>query len=225
VKQNSTNKLRPVFDASAREQGRPSLNQCLKKGTNLIEIIPALLLRFRFHQVEVIADIKRSFLKVSLGKEHRDFLRFLWVSAKGDLRIFRHARVAFGVTSSPFLLGAVIEFHLKKCIVESEQCGGHDRDIIEKLRKSFYVGNCVTSFADHHALRLFMEKATEVFAGAKFELRGWEYSDPDLSGPANIAVLGLSWDKKEDTLAVVNVSGVKDGVITRRTILSVAQCV
>jgi hypothetical protein len=26
--------------------------------------------------------------------------------------------------------------------------------------------------------------------------------------------LGLSWDKKEDTLAVVNVSVVKDGVIT-----------
>jgi hypothetical protein len=68
-----------------------------------------------------------------------------------------------------------------------------------------------------------MEKATEVFAGAKFELRGWEYSDPDLEGPANTAVLRLSWDKKEDTLAVVNVSEVKDGVITRRTILSVAQ--
>jgi hypothetical protein len=68
-----------------------------------------------------------------------------------------------------------------------------------------------------------MEKATEVFAGAKFELRGWEYSDTDLEGPANTAVLGLSWDKKEDTLAVVNVNGVKDGVITRRTILSAAQ--
>ena len=68
-----------------------------------------------------------------------------------------------------------------------------------------------------------MKKATEVFADAKFELRGWEYSDPDLEGPANTAVLGLSWDKKEDTLAVVNMSVVKDGVITRRTILSVAQ--
>ena len=62
-----------------------------------------------------------------------------------------------------------------------------------------------------------MKKATEVFAGAKFELRGWEYSDPDLEGPANTAVLGLSWDKKEDTLAVVNMSVVKDGVITIRT--------
>jgi len=223
VKENSTTKLRPVFDASARGQGRPSLNQCLEKGTNLIEIIPALLLRFRFHHVGVIADIKRAFLQVSLGKEDRDFLRFLWVNAVGDLRILRHARVAFGVTSSPFLLGAVIDFHLKRCIVESEQNEWLDRDIIEKLRKSFYIDNCVTSLPDHNALRLFMKKATEVFADAKFELRGWEYSDPDLEGPANTAVLGLSWDKKEDTLAVVNMSVVKDGVITRRTILSVAQ--
>ena len=46
-----------------------------------------------------------------------------------------------------------------------------------------------------------MERATEVFVGAKFEL-GWEYTDPDLEGPSCTAVLGMSWDKKEDTLAV-----------------------
>jgi len=122
VKENSTTKLRPVLDASAREQGRPSLNQCLEKGTNLIEIIPAILLRSRLYQVGVIANIKRGFLQVSLGKEDRDFFfGFLWVNAEGDLRIFRHARVAFGVTSSPFLLSAVIDFHLKRCLAESEQ--------------------------------------------------------------------------------------------------------
>jgi hypothetical protein len=223
VKEHSTTKLRPVFDASAREQGCPSLNQCLEKGTNLIEIIPALLLRFRLHQIGVIADIKRAFLQVSLGKEDRDVLRFLWVNAEGDLRIFRHARVAFGVTSSPFLLGAVIDFHLKRCIVEPEQSEWHDRGIVEKLRKSFYVDNCVTSVPDHNALHLFMKEATEVFAGAKFELRGWEHSDPDIEGLADTAVLGLCWDKKEDTLAVANVSVEKDGAITRRAILSVAQ--
>jgi len=73
VKENSTTKLRPVFDASAQEHGRLSLNQCLEKGTNSIETIPAIILRFRLHQVGVIADIKRAFLQVSLGKEDRFF--------------------------------------------------------------------------------------------------------------------------------------------------------
>ena len=85
-------------------------------GTNLIEIIPAILLRFRLHQVGVIADIKRAFLQVSVAKEDRGFLRFLWLNVEGDLRIYRHARVAFGVTSSPFLLGAVVDFYLKRCL-------------------------------------------------------------------------------------------------------------
>jgi hypothetical protein len=62
-----------------------------------------------------------------------------------------------------------------------------------------------------------------VFTVAKFELRAWKYTDPDLGGSSCTAVIGMSWDKKEDTLAVDNVSVEKDSVITRRTILSVTQ--
>jgi hypothetical protein len=93
-------------------------------------------------------------------------------------------------------------------------------DLIEKLRKSFYVDNCVTSLPDYNALCLFMEKASEVFAGVKFELTGWEYTDPDVESPSCTAVLEMSWDKKEDNLGVDSVCVEKDGVITRRTILS-----
>ena len=91
-----------MFDASARERGQPSLNQCLAKGVNLIEIIPAILLRFRLHQIGIIADTRKAFLQISLCEGDQDFLRFLWVNKEGDLKIFRHARVAFGVTSSPY---------------------------------------------------------------------------------------------------------------------------
>jgi hypothetical protein len=112
VKESGTTRVRHVFDASARERGQPYLNQCLEKGVNLIEIIPTLLLHFRLHQIGIIADIWKAFLQISLCQEDRNFLRFLWVTAQGALNIFRHACVAFGVTSSPFLLGAVIDLHL-----------------------------------------------------------------------------------------------------------------
>ncbi|UYV63615.1 hypothetical protein LAZ67_2004977 [Cordylochernes scorpioides] len=43
-KRNSqTSRIRPVFNASARKRGKLSLNDCLDKGPNLIEIIPRLL--------------------------------------------------------------------------------------------------------------------------------------------------------------------------------------
>ncbi|XP_050315273.1 uncharacterized protein LOC126749610, partial [Anthonomus grandis grandis] len=44
---NCTTKIRPVFDASAKVKGKVSLNQCLEKGPNLIELIPEILTRFR----------------------------------------------------------------------------------------------------------------------------------------------------------------------------------
>ena len=53
--------------------------------------------------------------------------------------------MAFGVTSSPFLLRAVIDFHLKKYSEGSEETTECTRSTTEKLRKSLYVDNCVTS--------------------------------------------------------------------------------
>ncbi|GFU52122.1 uncharacterized protein TNCV_4958541 [Trichonephila clavipes] len=47
-KENSTTKVRPVFDGSAKEKNSPSINDCLEKGPNLIELIPSLINRFRF---------------------------------------------------------------------------------------------------------------------------------------------------------------------------------
>lgn len=62
VKNEGTTPIRPVFDASASEKGFPSLNQCLEKGPNLIELIPAILLRFRENDIAVLADIRKAFL-------------------------------------------------------------------------------------------------------------------------------------------------------------------
>jgi len=61
VKESGTTRVRPVFDDSARERVQPSLNQCFQKSMNLIEIIPTLLLRFRLHQIGIIADIRKAF--------------------------------------------------------------------------------------------------------------------------------------------------------------------
>ena len=41
-----------------------------------------------------------------------------------------------------------------------------------------------------------------MFSEAKFDLRGWEYSDPRLEDHNSAVVLGLTCDRKVDTLAV-----------------------
>ena len=73
-----TTKLRVVYDASARSTG-PSLNECLHVGPKFNQIIMELLVRFRVHKSAFIANIEKAFLMISVGKQDRDVLRFLWV--------------------------------------------------------------------------------------------------------------------------------------------------
>ena len=103
---SSTTKVRPVFDASCKVKGYPSLNDCLEKGPNLMELIPSVLLRFRENAIGVTSDIRKAFLQISVRSEDRDFLRFLWWE-NGKRVSYRHRRVVFGVNCSPFLLAAV----------------------------------------------------------------------------------------------------------------------
>ncbi|GFY10938.1 DUF1758 domain-containing protein [Trichonephila clavipes] len=72
-KDNSTTKVRPVFDGSAKMRNFVSINECIEKGPNLIEMIPAILNRFRWGKIGVIADIKQAFLQIALKESDRDF--------------------------------------------------------------------------------------------------------------------------------------------------------
>ncbi|KAJ8968554.1 hypothetical protein NQ317_001752 [Molorchus minor] len=185
VKEGSTTAIRPVFDASAHEKNRPSLNQCLEKGPNLIELIPTLLIKFREFKIGVISDIKKAFLQIGLHERDRDFLKFIWVDEKGQEIIFRHRRVVFGVNCSPFLLGATIDYHLKKC-----------------LEKNFYVDNCVTSVPDEEAVNTFISESVAAMAEGQFELRGWEFSGNTDDEDHHVSVLGLAWFPKQDVLTI-----------------------
>ncbi|XP_018577822.1 uncharacterized protein LOC108916106 [Anoplophora glabripennis] len=82
VKKGSTTAVRPVFDASSHGKDEPSLNQCLEKRENLIELIPAVLVRFREYAIGVIADIKQAFLQISVNPRDRQFLKFLWINGE-----------------------------------------------------------------------------------------------------------------------------------------------
>ncbi|GFV82587.1 DUF1758 domain-containing protein [Trichonephila clavipes] len=117
---SQTTKIRPVFDASASEKGKLSLNECLLKGTNLIELIPDILDRFRMYPIGISADIEKAFLMLSVAPKDRDFLRFFSPSSEGRI-VYRHCRVVFGVSSSPFLLNASIMHLLENCQPQHEE--------------------------------------------------------------------------------------------------------
>jgi hypothetical protein len=99
---------------------------------------------------------------------------FLWWEnyAEEKLRVFRHRRLVFGVNCSPFLLAAVIELHLQTVREERTH-------IADKLLKSLYVDNCVTSVDTMKEYDTFRMQATEIMTEAKMDLRQRECSMPE----------------------------------------------
>ncbi|GBM65990.1 hypothetical protein AVEN_152197-1 [Araneus ventricosus] len=180
-KDNSTTKIRPVFDGSAKEKNSSSINECLEKGPNMAELIPVIINKFRLRKFGITADIEKAFLQIGLREDDKPFLRFLWWENgdKENTKIYQHNRVVFGISSSPFLLGATLEHHLK-------QVTGHLEVTAQKLLESFYVDNCVTSEDNEEELRRFMIESREILSPAKFNLRVWEHTGVSAGGKSTI---------------------------------------
>ncbi|XP_011858695.1 PREDICTED: uncharacterized protein LOC105556222 [Vollenhovia emeryi] len=225
VKEGSSTPFRPVFDASAKDKDSPSLNECLETGPNLIELITSLLLRFRKRKFGITADIRKAFLQISLSRNDRDFLRFLWYDDYGKINVYRHTRVVFGATCSPFILGAVIDFHLKNLLSDEKRkvCMTDATGNIPQLMESFYVDNCVTSVDTMEEVNGFMSDARYAMREGAFDLRGWEHTGSK-TGEGEISVLGMIWNKRTDTLhlTIPPIESVLNGKITKRVIVSVA---
>ncbi|UYV76664.1 hypothetical protein LAZ67_14001636 [Cordylochernes scorpioides] len=147
--------VRPVFNASFRTKGNHSLNDCLEVVPNMLENIPDIITRFRLGPVAVPSDIRKTFLQIEVAEEDRNYLQFWWYKNQKleEKQMYRHCRVVFGISSSPFLLAA---------------------KTIDILRRSMYVDNCVASVGSKEDALKFKEESVEIFGTAKMDLREWE---------------------------------------------------
>ena len=85
------------------------------------------------------------------------------------------------------------------------------------------MDNVIASFDSHEELKTFITEATAVMAEGKFDLRSWEYTEQNCYSLCNTSVLGMIWNRRDDTLKI-NVDNLKfsEGNITKRKIMSAA---
>lgn len=76
--------------------------------------------------------------------------------------MYRQARVIFGVSSSPWLLGTVISFHLSNVPLEQ-------KSVAQKLNKLLYIDNCVTSVDSKVELKNFINTSVEILPQAQVD--------------------------------------------------------
>ena len=161
------------------------------------------------------ADITKAFLQIELTEEDSHAVRFLWVENPEDPQSpiieYRWLRVPFGLTSSPFILRAVILKHLRLY---------EDRypDTVRQLREQLYVDDWIGGAKNLKLGIKTIKEARIIFSDAHMELRKWttnsrelqtrfadDFSFNDLptkmgqeNAGTDAKALGMIWDQKSD---------------------------
>ena len=232
-----TTKIRIVFDASAKtSSSAASLNDCLETGPPTQNLIWDILIRNQSRPITLSGDIKQAFLQIRVREAERDVLRFHWVTDmdRNKKETLRFTRVLFGLSQSLFLLGGTIEQLL--CSKEGEY-----PEEVEEIRQSIYVDDLLLSSNRPEDLEELRQKTVKIFNTAGFELHKWHSNDQSLetiqkeidkfessgetyakqqvgASSEETKLLGLAWNKKDDTLAINFPDMPERG--TKRTVLS-----
>ncbi|XP_068756583.1 uncharacterized protein [Montipora capricornis] len=226
-----TTKCRIVFDASAREGGDASLNDCILPGPPLQPKLASVLIRFRTHKIGLIADIEKMFLQVKLAPEDRDVHRYLWRDLQPNEapKVYRMQRLTFGVNASPFLAIATVHAHVSKYKEMSPYA-------VEEILQNMYVDDCLVD----STLKL-QQEMSEIMMTAAFNLTKWASNSVlvmdaiDLAKRASspfvefnssdpLKALGVSWDLNSDHFRFLAPSGIisSHDPVSKRSLLSLA---
>ena len=162
---SSTTKLRVVFNASAKSTSGVSLNDRLIVGTLLQKDLFGILIRFRFHQVALSADIAKMYRQVQFDDEDEDFHRVLWENLSDtELKTYRMTRVTYGIASSSYHSVRPL-----KALVDSCTNSNHHLAI----NNDMYVDDLPSGASDvEHATQL-QNEFIATLKTACFDIRKW----------------------------------------------------
>lgn len=226
--------IRVVFDSSAQYNGI-SLNNVLLTGPDLNNSLLGVLIRFRKEQVAVTADIEQMFYCFVVGKEHRDYLRFLWYrdnDLSKDIVEYRMRVHVFGNSPSP----AVATYCLRRAAQRGEK--EHGSDTRHFVERDFYVDDGLVSLpTEEQAISLIkrtqaslaesnlrlhkiVSNSVNVLRAFPTEDHAKDIKELDL-GAETIPTqrsLGLSWEVTTDTFTFQ--ASPNNQPFTRRGVLS-----
>ncbi|XP_076036951.1 uncharacterized protein LOC143022567 [Oratosquilla oratoria] len=141
-------KVRVVFDCAARVNDL-SLNDLLRQGPDINNLLLGVLLRFRLGLYACTADIETMYYQVKVPEDDRDYLRFLWWKdghIGSDIVKLRMTSHPFGASCSPS-----IENYALKRVVQDHGSQFH-KSVSEIVLNNFYVDDMLVSSDDINEL-------------------------------------------------------------------------
>ena len=221
--EQTTTKIRPVFNCSFKTTDSPSLNDACFPGVNLLTNMTSLLQRFRTNKFMMMADIEKAFLQVHLKYESdQDHFCFLWKTEEG-VKAYRFKTILFGLNASPFILNHILQLHLQRF---------RETEAISALKQSLYVDNFLYTSSDLDKLTDIYHESIKILKEGGFNLRSWKSNHPTMlntmdsegtlhsHSSSSEKTLGYLYDTKTDTMSLADVHFDGNRRLTKRRLLS-----
>ena len=147
--------------------------------------------RSRFHPVLITSDLQKTFLQVRIKASERDTLRFHWKPNKhSQLDTLRFTQALLGLDPSPFLLGGIIQLHLRIWRATYPES-------VWEMECGLYLDDLITGSTTVPKVKELQENAIEVFADATFKLHKWHSNVDELEPASDTPSEEPSWESSE----------------------------
>jgi len=100
--------------------------------------------------------------------------------------------VLFGATSSPFILNAVLRYHLQQ----------YQTPVADDITQNLYVNNIISGWSSEEAATQYYQQARQIMKVAKFNLHSWA------SNSSALNILATQ-DATADPHTAVNILGIQ----------------
>lgn len=229
-----TTKLRVVFDASAKGSNGSSLNSSMMVGPTIQPDLRSLIIRWRSHKFCVVGDIVKMYRQVKIVDKHIDLQRILWRDdLSEDIQSYQLLTVTFGTAAAPYL--AVRTLH--RLADDEENLYPRGAAVV---RNSFYMDDLMTGHEDLSELQSICKEINTLLKTGGFQMQKWSSNSEELLGKLQhdvktpepvkdikeikldevIKILGLTWNRKDDTFHISVKLPENRRPATKRTILS-----
>ncbi|XP_062539105.1 uncharacterized protein LOC134207398 [Armigeres subalbatus] len=232
---STTTKVRVVFDASCKTTTGISLNDALFAGPTVQQDLRSIVIRSRFRQVMVVADVEKMFRQIWVDKQDTPLQCVLWFGPEKEVASYELLTVTYGTKSAPYLATRAL-----KQLAEDEQ----ERYPLaaKAIDEDVYMDDVISGADDVDTAIKLRDQFDSMLLSGGFRLRKWAsnreevlkgipYQDlalPVMDGinwdqDAEVKTLGLNWLPNVDCFRfqfdIPRLNG--DQHYTKRNVLSI----
>ena len=175
IKESSnTTRLRPVFNASARNAEGNSLNDHLMIGVNLLPDIVLTVNRWRCSKYAFVADVSKMYLQIALHPDDWKLQTLLRrENTQNNIEIYVLPTVTFGCSSSSFSASRTLR-------QLADDKGMHYPAAVNVLKEEMYMDDVLSGDHNLHSASIKQQQLSEMMSKGNFQLAKWMSNDKQL---------------------------------------------